>query len=181
MLSERESICSRKILTLPDITADEAIEILKNAGCEKRVISHCIAVRDLALKFINKSGADRNLVETGALLHDLGRSESHGLDHAVIGADMCRSLGLDERVCMIVERHIGAGITYGECLKEGLEPRNYIPESVEEKIVAHADNLIKGVKEITIEERLKRSDKLSPESKKRMLLLSAEIEKYRDI
>ncbi|UUX92903.1 HDIG domain-containing metalloprotein [Methanoplanus endosymbiosus] len=164
----------------PDITADVAIGILRNAGCEERIISHCIAVRDLALKFLKKSGADKNLVETGALLHDIGRSESHGLDHAAIGADICRNLGLDERVCRIVERHIGAGITYEECIKEGLEPRNYIPESVEEKIVAHADNLIKGRREITIEERLKRSDKLSAESKRRIFLLSEEIEKFRD-
>ncbi|EHQ35917.1 HDIG domain-containing metalloprotein [Methanoplanus limicola] len=165
---------------MPDITADEAIEILRNAGCEEKVISHCIAVKDLALKFLKKSGADRDLVETGALLHDVGRCKSHGLDHAVIGARICRDLGLDERVCRIVERHIGAGITYEECIKERLEPGNYIPESVEEKIVAHADNLIKGTGEITTEERLKRSDKLSPEAGRRILLLSEEIEKYRE-
>ena len=165
---------------MPEITADEAIEVLRNAGCEEKVISHCIAVRDLALKFLKKSGAERYPVETGALLHDIGRCKSHGLNHAVIGAEICRDLGLDERVCRIVERHIGAGITYGECIKEGLKPGNYIPESVEEKIVAHADNLIKGTREITIEERLKRSDKLSEESRRRILLLSEEIEKFRD-
>ncbi|WP_341539119.1 HD domain-containing protein [Methanohalophilus euhalobius] len=36
----------------------------------------------------------------------------------------------------------------------GLPPQDYMPLSMEEKIVAHADNLVKGTKRISTEERI---------------------------
>ena len=37
----------------------------------------------------------------------------------------------------------------------GLPEDDYFPRSLEEKIVAHADNLVKGTARISIEERIK--------------------------
>ena len=91
------------------------------------------------------------LVESGALLHDIGRSRSHEVGHAARGAEIARELGLPERVVHIIERHIGAGIPAEEAQQLGLPEGNYIPETLEEKIVAYADKLIAGRKEVGIE------------------------------
>jgi uncharacterized protein len=46
---------------------------------------------------------------------------------------------------------VGAGITDDEAQKLGLPPGHYVPESIEEKIVAAVDNLIENTSRITIE------------------------------
>lgn len=157
----------------------DPISLLKKSGCPENIIEHCIAVRDLAMVFARKAPANPYFVETGALLHDIGRCRSHSLAHGQIGADICREYGLPEEICLIIERHIGAGLSADECRKEGLKPIDCIPGTIEEKIVAHADNLISGTKEITLEERLSRSANLSEDAKKRMKDLAEEIERYR--
>lgn len=128
---------------------------LQEQGCDPDVIAHSLVVRDLAVRIADKilsAGTvpvDRDLVAAGALLHDIGRSRSHGMDHADIGGEICREIGLPDSVCHIIERHIGAGLSGTERLSLGLTSDDRIPETIEEKIVAHADNLVKGRRIIT--------------------------------
>lgn len=133
----------------------ECIEILKKTGCSKIVINHCIVVTELALKiakkFIeNKKEVNINLVETGALLHDIGRSKTHGIQHAIEGVIIAKELKINQKIINIIERHIGAGVSKKEAIKIGLPPKEYIPNSLEEKIVAHSDNLIANDKKQSI-------------------------------
>ncbi len=157
----------------------ECIEILRQAGCNNSVIKHSIAVADLSLEMCDKKFrdvADRDLIEAGALLHDIGRSQTQGIDHAVAGTIIAKELGLDPRLVLIIERHIGAGITRDEAKELGLPPKVYIPETVEEKIVAHADNLVDDTTRITFEERIQRvEDKLTESHVNRMLKLHEEV------
>jgi uncharacterized protein len=95
------------------------------------------------------------LVEIGGLLHDIGRSRSHEVDHAVVGAEILKEMGLSEALVLIVERHIGAGIPADEAVELGLPERHYLPESLEEKIVAYADKLLSGRREVPIEVTIK--------------------------
>lgn len=155
------------------------ISFLCIAGCSDDIIRHCIAVRNLALRFCAISGADRELVEWGAMLHDIGRARTNSLDHGQVGAKMCREMGIPEAVARIVECHIGAGLTAEECRENGLQETDCVPSTLEEKIVAHADNLIRGTVEISLEERLRYSKDLPVIIKKRMILLAEEIERYR--
>ncbi|WFN37802.1 HDIG domain-containing protein [Methanomicrobium antiquum] len=159
-------------------TQDEYILLLKKAGCDEKVIQHCIAVRDLSLIYAKNAGADIELVNAGALLHDIGRSQTHSVAHGQIGADISRRFGISEEICLIIERHVGAGLSAEECREYGLVPKDCIPLSPEEKIVAHCDNLIKGTKVISVEERLSLSSKLNPDAIKRLKKLSEEIEKF---
>ena len=126
--------------TIP--TPEKCIELLKEKGCSKAVIRHCIAVRNVAVRMAKKTDADIELVETGALLHDIGRSRTHGITHAVKGAKIAKQLGLSDRIVKIIERHIGAGISAEIAKKLGLPYKDFIPETIEEKIVCHSDNLI---------------------------------------
>lgn len=98
---------------------------------------------------------DMRLVEAGGLLHDIGRSKTHEVDHAVVGAEILRGMGMREDLVKIVERHIGAGIPADEAVELGLPEKHYLPESMEEKIVAYADKLISGRREVPIEVTIK--------------------------
>ncbi|MBE0523466.1 MAG: TIGR00295 family protein [Methanosarcinales archaeon] len=126
---------------------DGALEILQRVGCSERVIQHCLIVSEYATeiaKQINKNGlkVDIQLVKIGGLLHDIGRSRTHDIKHGIEGACLAREYGLSERLIGIIINHIGAGITDEEAGKMGLPPGNYMPVTLEEKIVAHADNLV---------------------------------------
>lgn len=142
---------------------NEALALLIESGCSSDVIGHVRAVAELAKKIaldIKKTSEskgtpieiDIDLVYSGALLHDIGRSRTHGIDHAIEGARLAREKGLDERLVKIIERHIGAGITKEEAVSFGLPLKDYVPVTLEEKIVAHADNLTFGKNIGTIEE-----------------------------
>jgi tRNA (cytidine56-2'-O)-methyltransferase len=120
----------------------ECLKILKAAGCSKAVVYHSRAVAEFACKIAKYANANLKLVECSALLHDIGRAKTHGIRHGIEGAKLARRLGIDERICLIIERHIGAGICREEAKALELPEKDYIPESLEEKIVAHADNLI---------------------------------------
>jgi len=115
-----------------------------------------VNVTKIALRIANQLifrgyDVDIRLVEAGALLHDIGRSQSHEVDHAVVGAEIARGLGLSEKLVLIIERHIGAGIPESEAKALGLPARDYFPVSLEEKIVSYADKLIAGRCEVDIE------------------------------
>ncbi|MGC8849095.1 MAG: TIGR00295 family protein [Candidatus Bathyarchaeia archaeon] len=137
----------------------EALGILQRLGCPPQVIAHCRRVADIALELALKASdrgfpVDLGLVEAGALLHDVGRSITHRVDHGAVGADMLRSIGIDEDIARIVERHVGAGIPADEAVELGLPKRDYMPSTLEEKIVCYADKLAKGSRRITYEEAL---------------------------
>jgi uncharacterized protein len=154
--------------------------ILGDAGCSNRVITHCHAVRDLALSYVDRSGIiDRDLLNTGAMLHDIGRGTTHSLHHAQLGGDRCREMGFPEAVARIVERHTGAGLSADECTLLGLLPRSCIPETMEEKIVAGVDNLVKGRNVISIVGRLESARALNRKVKRRIYRLWLETEQFR--
>jgi uncharacterized protein len=148
---------------------DRYIELLRTAGCNRSVIRHCSVVAATAAALSAESSFfDHDLVEAGALLHDLGRSVTHGIGHAQAGADLCRSLGLDEEIARIVECHTGAGLTADECIQLGLLPIDCMPSTPEGALVACADNLVMGEEVITIEERLDKAYALSRKVRMRM-------------
>ena len=101
------------------------------------------------------TGADLKLIAAGSLLHDIGRTKTNDVRHASTGAEILRNKNIDDRVVNIVERHTGAGITKEEAKGLGLPEKDYIPETLEEKIVAQADNLAAGDRIITLETTLK--------------------------
>jgi uncharacterized protein len=161
----------------PDSWFDQT---LADAGCGRRVIAHCHAVRGMALSFCDSSGvADRGLVSAGALLHDIGRGKTHSLSHAQAGAEHCREIGLSEEVARIVERHTGAGLTADECTLLHLQPRSCVPVTVEEKIVAGADNLVRGTTLVSIYGRLESARSLNRKVKRRIYRLWLENEQFR--
>lgn len=162
---------------MPDSVRKKCEEMLREAGCSEKVIAHCGVVRDVACEYAQRNPTvDFSLVEEGALLHDIGRGNTHSIAHAQAGADLLRAKGFSEKLARIVECHTGAGLTPDECSLLGLEPRDCIPATIEEKIVCHADNLVAGTKRINIEQSIESSSYLPGKFRERMDRLAAEVE-----
>lgn len=166
----------------------EAIELLTKTGCSSRVIEHCRAVaayareiaediRGCALKRGEHVDIDIEIVYLGGLLHDIGRSRTHGISHAVEGASIAIENGLDEKLVNIIERHIGAGIPMEEAADLGLPVKDYMPLTLDEKIVAHADNLVSGARVVCLDELVAglRNKDLDEKIIKRIIGLNDEI------
>ncbi|HEX55049.1 MAG: TIGR00295 family protein [Candidatus Altiarchaeales archaeon] len=141
----------------------DAIALLRDSGCSESVIEHSLAVSKLAKKIANKikkNGYDIDVefVEIASILHDIGRCKTHGIRHGIEGARILRSLKLD-RFARVCEVHIGAGLTKEEAISLGLPAKSYLPRTIEEKVVAHADNLISHNKIVSIQETLGKLEK----------------------
>lgn len=153
--------------------------IYDELNCSDYIIDHSKTVYKRTKDITKNYDVNKNLVKAGAKLHDVGRTVTSDVRHAYIGADLLRDLNVDERICKITERHIGAGITPKEAKKIGLPNRQYIPETLEEKIVAHADNLVHGVKPVDLDFVIKKWTKkgLGKESIDRLIKLDNELMK----
>jgi uncharacterized protein (TIGR00295 family) len=138
-------------------TSSECLEILKNNGCSEEVITHCKAVRDVAIKIAHLAKVDLALVEAGALLHDIGRSKTQDIFHVIEGVKIAKKIGLSEKIVKIIERHIGGGISKQEAIKLGLPEKDYIPITLEEKIVCHSDSLIDNNKKQKIDKEIEKA------------------------
>ena len=123
------------------------------------LIKHSEQVRDKALQILEASpddvskAIDRNVVISGALLHDIGIGECHApsilcmgtkpyIAHGIIGAEMLRGLDATlEPYARICERHTGAGLSAEDIRRQNLPlpERDFLPETSEEKLVCLAD------------------------------------------
>jgi len=126
----------------------EARKLMRIKLADKpHVISHIEEVTKKALQIgrrLKKKGfdVDMKLLGIGSYLHDIGRSVTYGVDHAVESGRILRELGFSESVIRLVENHVGAGITAEEAKRLGLPVKDYIPETLEEKILAYADKFL---------------------------------------
>ena len=133
---------------------EECLRILREEGCPPRVIKHVRIVNLVAMAMARRCPADIELVDAGSLLHDVGRSKTHGPRHVSEGAAIIRARGLPEALRRVVSRHIAAGLQEEEAAQLGLPPGDYMPETLEEKLVCHADNLVYDARIVTLREAL---------------------------
>ena len=100
---------------------------------------------------------DESIVRKGALLHDVGILRCHApkilcygempyLAHGLVGAEMLRAyakeVGEDWEVfARICERHTGAGLSMEDIRRQKLPlpERDFLPETMEEKLICLAD------------------------------------------
>lgn len=136
---------------------EEALSILVREGTTAGVVEHCKAVARQAAVLSEVASSkgivvDMELVKMGSLLHDIGRSKTHGPTHGFVGGKLLRELGVDGRIARIAERHVGAGIPADEAKKLGLPEEDFLPETMEERIVCYADKVTFGARIGTTEE-----------------------------
>jgi len=125
----------------------EAINLLKEEKSPDTLIRHNIIVSKvsyiLALALKEKGyEIDIELVKLGGLLHDIGRTSTHLVNHGYVGGRFLRQRGVDEKIARIAERHVGGGLSKKDVKKLNLPKGIYIPETLEEKIVCFADKIV---------------------------------------
>ncbi|MHA2280643.1 MAG: HD domain-containing protein [Promethearchaeota archaeon] len=142
---------------LPD--RNFALDILRILKIQHSIRRHSEKVADKALEIANKitkAKVDMSLIEIGAILHDIGRTKTHGFNHALIGGRILRQRGFSEKLAKICESHILGGLDKEDAKEFGLPEKDYLPITLEEKIICLADKLIAGTKEVSVEERFNR-------------------------
>jgi uncharacterized protein len=143
---------------MPELTRLEAIRLLELNNVPLNVIEHCLTVSDFAKEVgqrIKEKGheVDIDFVDTAAILHDIGRAKTHSIDHGIVGAAILKDHPRYARVC---ESHIGGGISKEDAISIGLPPKDYLPRTIEEKIVCYADKLVHGTERKTMDETIKK-------------------------
>lgn len=139
---------------LPD--REYVLDLLKKLKIQFAVRLHSEKVAEKAIeigKKVKKVSVDLSLIEIGALLHDIGRTKTHSFNHAEIGGKILRERGLSEKLAKICETHILGGLDKEDAKEVGLSEKDFMPTTIEEKIICLADKYIAGTREVTIEER----------------------------
>ena len=140
---------------------EEAIALHQKHGSSQVVIQHCRTVAKVSMILVDEFQSrgvrvDSDAVEAGALLHDIGRSKVQTVWHGFEGAELVEKDGVDEKVVSIVRRHVGAGISPDEAKRLGLPPFDYIPSTLEERIVCFADKMVDSNKVRPLEKEVQR-------------------------
>ncbi len=151
------------------------------------VREHCKRVAEIASRIAAKISAnghevDREAVLLGALLHDIGRAVTHDpFEHFLKSAEILRKEGFPEKIVRIAERHFSAGLSSEEAAKLGLPAKDYLPKTLEEKIVSFADNLTFGSREWGFEDFIRRLDEIDAENPELRWLTEATRRRVRKI
>jgi uncharacterized protein len=124
-------------------------------------VNHCQACAKISKRLSEKATErghhiNEEATVASALLHDIGRSQTQLVTHGYVGAGILEKEGVDSVVVEIVRRHVGAGISAGEAASLNFPPGDYIPRTLEQKIVCFADKMLDGEKARPFEEEVKR-------------------------
>lgn len=120
------------------------------------LIAHSESVALKALAVAENAGLAEKIepqfVFDAAMLHDIGivncdapGIHCHGtlpyICHGVAGAEILKKEGVGEVYRRVCERHTGAGITADDIERQHLPlpPGDYLPETLEEKLICYAD------------------------------------------
>jgi uncharacterized protein (TIGR00295 family) len=142
-------------------SAEQALALHRKYGSNERILGHCQACATISKLLSEKAAGNGNAVNekaavAGALLHDIGRSQTQTVGHGYMGAEILRKEGVDSVVVEIVKRHVGAGISPEEAASLGFPAGDYVPKTLEEKIVCFADKMLDGDRPRPFDEEVKR-------------------------
>ena len=118
------------------------------------LLTHSLQVKETALLLASQHPeweVDKDIIGNGAIVHDIGIIfcnapiiECYGphcyIEHGFLGAEFLREKNLPH-LAHIAERHTGTGITKQQIIKQRLPlpHRDFLPETLEEKIICFAD------------------------------------------
>ena len=139
----------------------EALLLHEKYGSDARIVEHCKTVASVA-SVLTKAMAERGVVVNdravvaAALLHDIGRTRTQTVHHGHAGAELLGEEGVDEVVLEIVKKHVGAGISREETVSLGFPEGDYVPRTIEEKIVCFSDKMVGSNQVRPFEEEVRR-------------------------
>lgn len=148
---------------------DKVVSLMREHNFPSERIDHSIAVADLAIELSalmanNGLHIEENVVEKGALLHDVGylhckgdlieipgwehlgiRIPTDDINHPMTGALVVKEWGFSDKVTDCVLKHNIGGFTIEECTALKVNPipeKDCAPITAEEKVVHYADHLM---------------------------------------
>lgn len=118
------------------------------------VWNHSLIVKDIALQLVKNLTKknikiNKKMVEIGALVHDIGCYDYYEdqknvpyILHGVNGYEILKKEGFGEEICRMAMVHLGVGIVRENIITNNLplEHKDIIPITLEEELVAYADN-----------------------------------------
>jgi uncharacterized protein (TIGR00295 family) len=177
------------------LSRDEAMGIMAAYGRGAAWTKHCFAVADAAASVGSAlryhRTIDQDFLWSAALLHDIGRCVTHDpIGHGVAGYDLLTRLGYEPEA-NVCASHILFGLDSCEAIRFGLPARDFVPRTVEERLVTLVDFLIEFDTPTTLDRRfsslrkrnaddeffLSRLDRAQERAEAFMLQLNAEIGK----
>lgn len=127
---------------------DRCLRLLQEHGILPNILSHSLQVRNVSLaladNLIDPSTVDRDLVNAGALLHDIAKTfclENRKFSHDTLGGKILRDLGYHE-LALIVESHV---------LMPDFDPAGKLQER---EIVHYADKRVMHDRIVSLDERI---------------------------
>jgi len=140
------------------ISYDEALALLHRHGGDAAWIRHCKAVSCVAARvgtlMTPTYGLDVEYLTVGALLHDIGRYKTHDpIMHGVEGYRLLTALG-HHREAFICASHILCGMPRAEASRFGLPDRDFLPQTMEQRLVPMLDSLVEFDRPTTLAQRV---------------------------
>jgi uncharacterized protein (TIGR00295 family) len=140
------------------LSYEEGLALLHCYGKDAAWIRHCRAVSRVAERL---SGAispdypfDAEFFRVGALLHDIGRYKTHDpVMHGVEGYHLLMGLGHD-REAFVCASHVFCGMARAEAVRYGLPDQDFLPRTLEERLVPLIDSVVELDQPTTLEQRM---------------------------
>lgn len=142
-------------MNLPTVAEIEQLhkKYAPNEQIMQEVWPHCQIVHRLALWCVENRNlkVDMELLQVGALLHDIGAYTFYEPDgrlimtnyiqHGILGYDILKKEGFDEAICRFASCHTGVGLSAEQIERDRLPlpVADYFAETLEEKLVMYAD------------------------------------------
>ena len=141
-----------------NLTYDEALKLLRHHGDGSVWIGHCIAVSRLAARYADifsvKYDLDKGFLKTAALLHDIGRYKTHDpILHGLEGYRLLTRLG-HHGEAFVCASHILCGLEKDEAVQYGFPEQDFMPKTLEERLIPVCDCLVEIDRPTTLAKRL---------------------------
>ncbi|MBW1648508.1 MAG: HDIG domain-containing protein [Deltaproteobacteria bacterium] len=139
------------------LSRQEAIALLSKYARGADWTKHCLAVAEATIKvghvLAKNRSIDCSFIWSAALLHDIGRYMTHDpLLHGVEGYKLLSMLG-HEKEAYVCASHILFGLNAAEARQLGLPNHDFLPRTIEEKLVPLVDYLIEYDQPTTLDRR----------------------------
>ncbi|MDE7024813.1 MAG: HDIG domain-containing protein [Paramuribaculum sp.] len=112
----------------------------------------CVANEALSIAHSRRLPLTDDEITSAAMLHDIGIFQTDALSigcegsepyirHGILGAELLRNNGADEKYARVAELHTGAGLTAEEIIQQKLPlpHKDFLPDTVLEKLICYAD------------------------------------------
>ncbi|MDA8099571.1 MAG: HDIG domain-containing protein [Nitrospiraceae bacterium] len=134
-----------------------ALALVDRLGGDALWTRHCRAAARVAERagelLADRSPVDREFLRVAALVHDIGRHKTQDpVLHGVEGFRFLSSLG-HHREAFVCVCHIQCGLSRREALQFGLPDRDFLPRTLEERMIPVIDSVVELDRPTTIDAR----------------------------